>query len=307
MNLERLVDMPITVLLGGNSAERDVSLQSGATVSAALDELGARVTCLDPAEPGWWKSLPGAELVFIVLHGKEGEDGVIQGALETMGLRYTGSGVLGSALAMDKPRSKRIWRGIGLPTADFAELTEGTDWQQVVDQLGTVFVKPAAGGSSIATARATSAAELEAAWRKAREFGDVVLAEKLIDGPEYTVSILGTSALPAISMETDRDFYDYEAKYLSDDTRYLCPCGLDAVEEAELGRLAVAAFTSLGCKVWGRVDFMRDRDGQFYLLEVNTIPGMTSHSLVPMAARASGMGITQLVGEIACLSLEGPR
>ena len=304
MNLRRLVDMPITVLLGGNSAERDVSLQSGATVSAALDELGAVVTCLDPAEPGWWTSLPGAELVFIVLHGREGEDGVIQGALETMQLRYTGSGVLGSALAMDKLRSKRLWRGIGLPTAEFEELSAGSDLQAVVDELGPVFVKPAEGGSSIATARAESAAELEAAWQAARQLGGAVLAERLISGREYTVSILGDRALPAISMETDREFYDYEAKYLSDDTRYLCPCGLSEAEESELGGIAMAAFRSLGCASWGRVDFMRDSDGQFYLLEVNTIPGMTSHSLVPMAARAAGIGTTELVGRIACLALE---
>jgi D-alanine-D-alanine ligase len=305
MNLSMLVNMPITVLLGGNSPERDVSLKSGATVSRALNELGAAVSCLDPAEPGWWQSLPGSELVFIMLHGREGEDGEIQGALETMQLRYTGSGVLGSALAMDKLRSKRLWRGIGLPTAEFVELDARSDWQAVIEQLGRAFVKPSCGGSSIATAMVETAEELQAAWREADGLGGAVMAERLIRGAEYTVSILGREALPAISMETDRAFYDYEAKYHSDNTRYHCPCGLNGAEEAELARLALEAFDSLGCSVWGRVDFMRDADGQFYLLEVNTIPGMTNHSLVPMAAKARGMSIEELVGRIACLSLEG--
>lgn len=304
MNLGSLKNLPIAVLLGGNSPEREVSLQSGETVAAALSELGAVVSCLDPAAPGWWQSLADNELIFIVLHGRDGEDGVVQGALETMGLRYTGSGVLGSALAMDKLRSKRLWRGIGLPTADFLEIHAGSDWQAVIDELGPVFVKPSSGGSSIATARAESAAELEKAWSAAHGVGGAVIAERLISGPEYTVAILGDEALPAISMETENAFYDYEAKYLSEETRYLCPCGLSDAEEAELGELAMVAFESLACAVWGRVDFMRGVDGRFYLLEVNTIPGMTSHSLVPMAARARGIEVDELVGRIACLSLE---
>ena len=303
-SLSDLVDMPITVLLGGNSPERDVSLKSGATVSRALNDLGAAVSCLDPAEPRWWQSLPGSELVFIMLHGREGEDGVVQGALETMQLRYTGSGVLGSALAMDKLRSKRLWRGIGLPTAEFVELHAQSDWQAVVEQLGPAFVKPACGGSSIATASAKTADELQAAWREADSQGGAVMAERLVQGAEYTVAILGREALPAISMETDRAFYDYQAKYHSDTTRYHCPCGLSDAEESELAGLALDAFESLGCSVWGRVDFMRDLDGRFYLLEVNTIPGMTSHSLVPMAAKARELSIEELVGRIACLSLE---
>ncbi len=304
MNLERLVDLPVTVLLGGNSPEREVSLESGAAVAAALEHLGARVTRVDTAEPDWWQPLLSSELVFIVLHGAGGEDGTLQGMLETLGLPYTGSGVLASALAMDKPRCKRLWRGLGLPTQPFVELGESTDWQAVMDELGAAFVKPAAGGSSIGTRGVESAAELEAAWRESREYGPLI-AERLIRGPEYTVAVLGEEVLPAIKVETDNAFYDYEAKYLSDSTRYLCPCGLDAAEEAELARLAMAAFDSLDCRVWGRVDFMRDSDGAFYLLEVNTVPGMTSHSLVPMAAAARDLDFNELVGRIACLSLEG--
>ncbi len=305
MNLESLRDMPITVLLGGSSPERDVSLQSGATVANALRALGARVTEVDPVEPSWWTALEGTELAFIVLHGAGGEDGVIQGALETLGVRYTGSGVLASALAMDKVATKKLWRGIQLPTAEFVELSAATDWPQAMAELGAAFVKPAAGGSSIGTAGVRSAAELEDAWHKASQYGDRVIAELLIDGPEYTVSILGGAALPAIKMETDNEFYDYEAKYLSDDTRYLCPCGLSAEEEAEIADLSLRAFASLGCSVWGRVDLMRDAaSGKFYLLEVNTVPGMTSHSLVPMAAAAAGIELEQLVGRIACLSME---
>ncbi len=304
MNLDRLNGMEIAVLLGGTSPEREVSLMSGATVEQALQELGVRTRALDPAEPDWWQQLPGTELAFIALHGAGGEDGVMQGALETLGVSYTGSGVLASALAMDKLRSKHLWRGIGLPNADFEVLSAGSDWQGVIDSLGAAFVKPASGGSSIGTAGVETASGLESAWREAAQYGGQVIAERFIDGPEFTVSVLGEDALPVIRMETDNEFYDYEAKYLSHDTRYLCPCGLNAPEEAELAELALQAFTSLGCEVWGRVDFMRDSDSRFYVLEVNTVPGMTSHSLVPMAARARGIELPELVGRIACLSLE---
>jgi len=305
MNLERLRGMDVVVLLGGTSSEREVSLWSGATVEENLRTLGARVRTLDPAEPRWWTQLQGAELAFIALHGAGGEDGVIQGALETFGIPYTGSGVLASALSMDKARTKRLWKGLGLPTADFTELDADSDWQGIIDEFGALFVKPAGGGSSIGTAGVDSAADLQAAWVEAAKFGDIVIAEKLIRGPEYTVAILGGEALPAIKMETDNPFYDYEAKYLSDATRYLCPCGLDEKDEALIADLSLQAFASLGCRVWGRVDLMRDSDGSFYLLEVNTVPGMTGHSLVPMAARAAGIELPELVGRIAALSLEG--
>jgi D-alanine-D-alanine ligase len=305
VNLDQLKGMKIAVLLGGNSPERDVSLMSGATIAQALRELGADTITLDPADTGWMAELAGSELAFIALHGAGGEDGLMQGTLETLGITYTGSTVLASALAMDKVMSKRLWRGLGLPTAEFAELTAVTDWQEIIDELGAAFVKPVTGGSSIGTAGVETAAELEAAWRKASEYGDRVIAERLIRGPEYTVSVLGERALPAIRMETDNAFYDYEAKYLSDDTRYLCPCGLDEAEESAVAELALRAFASLGCSVWGRVDLMRDADGSFKLLEVNTIPGMTNHSLVPMAAAAAGIELPELVGRIACLSLAG--
>ncbi len=305
MNLERLTNMDIAVLLGGDSPEREVSLMSGETVINALQELGVKARAVDPADQDWWAEIQRAELAFIALHGPGGEDGLMQGALETFAIPYTGSGVLASALAMDKLRSKRLWRGIGLPTAEFEELSATSDWRSVFGSLGACFVKPATGGSSLGTAGVDTADALEAAWRDASDYGERVIAEKLIVGPEYTVAILGEQALPAIKLETDNEFYDYEAKYLSDATRYLCPCGLGEAEESMLAALALQAFSSLGCAVWGRVDFMRDAAGAYQVLEVNTVPGMTSHSLVPMAARAQGIELPELVGRIACLSLEG--
>jgi D-alanine-D-alanine ligase len=304
MKLESLRGKRVAVLLGGNSSEREVSLMSGASVEAALQELGVVTVAVDTAQARWWEQLQQVDLAFICLHGPGGEDGVVQGTLETLGVPYTGSGVLASALAMDKPRSKRLWFGIGLPTADFEELSIDSNWQAVIDRLGSAFVKPATGGSSIGTAGADSAESLAAAWKEAARYGNYVIAERLIVGAEYTVSVLGGKALPAIKMETDNEFYDYEAKYFSDETRYLCPCGLDEAEEAELATLALQAFSSLGCEVWGRVDFMRDEQGRFWVLEVNTVPGMTDHSLVPMAAAATGLSMPELVGAIACLSLE---
>ncbi len=307
MSLQQLSGQEIAVLLGGTSAEREVSLQSGATVLQALAELGLAARAVDPADADWTQQLHGAGFVFNALHGPGGEDGVMQGALEALGLPYSGSGVLGSALAMDKQRSKQLWQGIGVATAGFVTLQQDSDWQGVIDRFGKVFVKPACEGSSVGMAPADSAAELEAAWREASDFHGGVLAEQFIDGPEYTVAILGERALPSIRMETDNEFYDYEAKYLSDDTRYHCPSGLGEAEEAEVAALALRAFKTLGCSGWGRVDTMRDSDGRFYVLEVNTIPGMTSHSLVPMAARAVGLEIPQLVAQIIEIGLEAQR
>jgi D-alanine-D-alanine ligase len=307
MSPETLRSAPIAVLRGGKSAEREVSLQSGQTVLDALQAAGYTTCSVDPAEPGWIGQLQNVSCAFNALHGPGGEDGSMQGALEALGVRYTGSGVLGSALAMDKTRSKQLWQGIGLSTGGFVQLDADTDWQQVIDQLGKVFVKPSCEGSSIGMASASTAAELERAYRTASQYGSGVLAEQFIDGPEYTVAILGQTVLPSIRLETDNEFYDYEAKYISNDTRYHCPSGLTAAEETEMGELALRAFRSLGCAVWGRVDIMRDRGGRFYVLEVNTIPGMTSHSLVPMAARATGMDITTLVLRILELSQEGWR
>ena len=305
MNLDALRSESVAVLLGGSSAEREVSLQSGRTVIDALVARGFNVRPVDPADPDWIAQLQGASFAFIALHGPGGEDGTMQGALQALQIPYTGSRVLGSALAMDKLRSKQLWQGIGLATSGFVRLDTETDWQQVIDQLGKVFVKPSCEGSSIGMTSAASAEALAVAYGVASEYGGGVLAEQFIDGPEYTVAILGSEALPAIRMETDNEFYDYEAKYISNDTRYLCPCGLTAQEEAEVAALSLQAFRSLGCAVWGRVDLMRARSGEFYVLEVNTIPGMTSHSLVPMAARAAGMSIEVLVERILELSLEG--
>ncbi|MCB1841460.1 MAG: D-alanine--D-alanine ligase [Halioglobus sp.] len=294
----------VAVLMGGKSAEREVSLQSGETVLDALQKLGKDVSAVDPAKPNWLDKLRGADFAFIALHGPGGEDGSMQGALQMLGVPYSGSAVLGSALALDKQRCKQLWRGIGVPTADFETLGADTDWQAVIDRLGKVFVKPACEGSSIGMSSASTAAELRDAYALARRYAGEVMAERFIAGPEYTVAILGDSALPSIRMETDREFYDYEAKYLSDETRYHCPSGLSAEEEAALAELSLTAFRALDCAVWGRVDVMRDADGSFYALEVNTVPGMTSHSLVPMAAAAAGYDLPALVQRIISLSLE---
>ncbi len=304
MSLAQLRQGRIAVLLGGNSAERDVSLHSGQTVVNALQSLGLDVLAVDPAGPDWVAQLHGVSLAFIALHGPGGEDGSMQGALQTLGIPYTGSGVLGSALAMDKKRSKQLWQGIGLATGGFVTLTRDTDWQGVIDRFGKVFVKPACQGSSIGMSSADSANALRQSFELASQYAGEVLAEQFIDGPEYTVAVLGDNALPSIRLETDSEFYDYEAKYVSDETRYHCPSGLTAREEAEIAALSLRAFRSLGCSVWGRVDVMRDKAGQFFVLEVNTVPGMTSHSLVPMAAAASGMKIPALVQRIVELSLQ---
>lgn len=305
MTLDGLRDKPIAVLLGGSSAEREISLQSGRTVIDALRSLGLEVRPVDPADADWVLQLRGVGFAFIALHGPGGEDGSMQGALQALEIPYSGSGVLGSALAMDKVRSKQLWQGIGVASGGFVTLEGNTDWQGVIDRFGKVFVKPACEGSSIGMASASSAGALEKAWCEAARYGSAVLAEQFIEGPEYTVAILGDEALPSIRMETDREFYDYEAKYLSDETRYHCPSDLDEAAEAEASALALRAFRSLGCTVWGRVDLMRDADGAFYVLEVNTVPGMTSHSLVPMAARVAGLDIAALVARIVTLSLEG--
>tara|TARA_R110002110_G_scaffold91264_2_gene237595 strand:- start:221473 stop:222402 length:930 start_codon:yes stop_codon:yes gene_type:complete len=295
----------IAVLLGGTSAEREISLQSGATVVAALQHSGAQVRAIDTAAADWQSELAGVNCVFIALHGPGGEDGAIQGALQTLGLPYTGSTVLGSALAMDKLRSKQLWQGVGVATAGYTTLDPTTDWQAVIDRFGKVFVKPACEGSSLGMASADNAAALEAAYRAAACYAGVVLAEQFIDGPEYTVAVLGDAALPSIRLETGNDFYDFDAKYLSDDTLYHCPSGLDAAEEAHVAELSLRAFAALGCSIWGRADVMRDRrSGEFFVLEVNTVPGMTSHSLVPMAAAATGMSIEILVERIVTLSLD---
>ncbi|MFT4520960.1 MAG: D-alanine-D-alanine ligase [Halioglobus sp.] len=294
---------PIAVLLGGDSAERDISLLSGRAVAAALRAGGHDVLEVDTADADWMSQLQNIAVAFIALHGPGGEDGSMQGALQTLGIPYTGSGVLGSALAMDKQRSKELWRGIGLPTPGFVELHANDDWQSVISRFGKVFVKPACEGSSIGMSMAATAQELAQAYEIACEYGGVVLAEQFVDGPEYTVAVLGQQPLPSIRLETDNEFYDYEAKYLSQETRYHCPSELSAEEEEEIAALSLRAFNSVGCEIWGRVDVMKDSAGHFQVLEVNTVPGMTSHSLVPMAAAEAGMDMTALVQRIVELSL----
>lgn len=303
MSLDDLKGKSVAVLLGGNSAEREISLQSGQTVIDAFASLGIEALLVDPAAPDWSQRLEGTELAFIALHGPGGEDGSMQGALQTLGIPYTGSGVLGSALAMDKIRSKQLWQGIGVSTPAFVSLHPDSDWQGIIDRVGKAFVKPSREGSSIGMSCVDSAGALKDAFELANRYPGDVVVEQFVDGPEYTVGVLGGQALPSIRLETANEFYDYEAKYVSDDTRYHCPSGLDEKEEAELAELALRAFNTLGCSVWGRVDVMRDRDGQFFVLEVNTVPGMTSHSLVPMAAAAVDLDVPALVGRIAQLSL----
>jgi D-alanine-D-alanine ligase len=307
MSLDALQGKPVAVMSGGVSAEREISLQSGRTVIDALRSRGIEVLPVDPAEDGWAAQLDGVGLVFIALHGPGGEDGSLQGALQSLGIPYTGSGVLGSALAMDKQRSKQLWQGIGLATPGFTTLCADSDWQGVIDRYGCVFVKPAREGSSIGMSRADNSRELQAAYELASRYPGEVVAEQFVDGPEYTVAVLGSETLPSIRLETASGFYDYEAKYESEETRYHCPSGLDEAAEAELAALSLWAFGSLGCSVWGRVDVMRDGEGRFQVLEVNTVPGMTSHSLVPMAAAAVGVDIAALVARIADLSLKEGR
>lgn len=293
----------VGVLFGGLSAEREISLQSGNAVLAALAEAGIDYVAIDVGH-NVIADIQAANIdrAFLALHGPGGEDGRIQALLEFLNIPYTGSDVQSSALAMDKLRTKQLWRGVdingeqGLPTPEFAVLTNGSNFAQVLASLGgDVMVKPANEGSSIGMSRVNTAADLEAAFQKATQYQGSVLVERLIVGGEYTVAILDGDALPPIKLETDHSFYDFNAKYIAEDTRYLCPCGLSPEKEQELKTLALNAFKTVGCGGWGRVDVMADIQQNFYLLEVNTAPGMTSHSLVPMAAKAIGLSFAELV------------
>lgn len=294
----------VAVLMGGESAEREVSLRSGNAVLAALKAQGVDAHGVD------WQAARLPELlldrpdrVFIALHGRGGEDGVLQGALQLAGIPYTGSGVLGCALSMDKIRAKRIWRAAGLPTPDFMIVDEAMDTAAVIERLGLpLMVKPAREGSSIGISLVTRAEDLPLAVALAREFDPQVLLESYIRGGEYTVAIVDGVVLPAIKLETPHAFYDYEAKYHADTTRYLCPAGLDDTAEADLGLLARQAFDALDGTGWGRVDFMRDAAGRPWLIELNAVPGMTDHSLVPMAAAHAGWSFEQLVLRILASS-----
>jgi len=287
----------VAVLLGGSAAEREVSLNSGAAVLAALRERAIDAHPVDPAVNGLIELQQGGfERVFNVLHGRGGEDGTIQGALEMLGLPYTGSGVLGSALGMDKLRSKALWQGLGLPIAPHRLLSGDEDPAALVAAIGLpLIIKPSREGSSLGMSRVDSADQLAAAYADAASLDTEVFAEAWLPGAEYTVAILDGRALPVIRLEVPGGFYDYDAKYVGAGTRYLLPCGLDESAEAEMQTLALDAFAALGGDGWGRVDLRCDAQGQARLLEINTVPGMTDHSLVPMAAKAAGMSFADLV------------
>jgi D-alanine-D-alanine ligase len=290
----------VAVLYGGSSAEREVSLISGKAVTAGLMRRGIEVTGFDPAQrPLSDLRTLKIDRVWIALHGPGGEDGTVQGALEFMGVPYTGSGVMGSAIGMDKLRTKRIAQSVGIPSAEFVVMREAHDLDVALERLGLpMIVKPGSQGSSVGMTRVEKAQELPEAWNSALRVDPVVFAEPWITGGEYTVAILQDQALPSIRIETPRTFYDYEAKYLSNDTKYFCPSGLSTQAEQHLAKLALASFEACGAAGWGRADFMMDRTGRPLLLEINTIPGMTDHSLVPMAARAAGIDFDELVWRV---------
>lgn len=287
----------VAVLYGGRSAEREVSLKSGAAVLEALQGAGVDAYGIDAgADLAERLVADRPDRVFIALHGRGGEDGSLQGLLESLRLPYTGSGVLASALGMDKLRTKLVWQSLSLSTPRYEVLRDKSDCRAIFAQLGApLIVKPVHEGSSIGMSKANSLVELEQAWDDAQQYDDQSLVEQWITGAEFTVGILDGRALPAIRLSTPHTFYDYNAKYLANDTQYQCPCGLPADKERELAELCLAAFHAVGCKGWGRVDVMQDQAGKFYLLEVNTVPGMTDHSLVPMAAAAAGLSFTDLV------------
>jgi D-alanine-D-alanine ligase len=290
----------VAVLMGGKSAEREISLMSGNGVLQALKSKGVDAHAFDPAERDLFDlTREGYARCFIALHGRGGEDGTLQGALETIGIPYTGSGVLGSALAMDKARAKLVWQAGGLPTPAFELLDGAGSMRGVADRLGLpLVVKPANEGSSIGITKVRAAGELEEAYALAVNYDSAVIVEQCVEGPEYTASIVGDEALPLIRIEAPQGNYDYQNKYFTDDTKYICPCELPAPKEDAVRALALKSFRALGCAGWGRVDLMLDARGEPWLLEANTSPGMTGHSLVPMAARAVGMTYEDLCVKI---------
>ena len=290
----------VAVVFGGTSTEREVSLKTGTAVLAALRRRGVDAFGFDPRDQLLPELLSaGTDRVWIALHGPGGEDGTLQGALECLGIAYTGSGVMGSAIGMDKLRTKRLAQAVGIATSDYLELTGEQDLDAALARLKLpLIVKPATQGSSVGMTKVERAGELLPAYRVAAAVDHSVLAEAWISGAEYTVSILNGGALPSIRIQPATTFYDYEAKYLRDDTQYFCPSGLSKPAEEHLAALGLAAFAAVGAEGWGRADFMMDSTGRPQLLEVNTVPGMTDHSLVPMAAKAAGINFDELVWRI---------
>lgn len=299
----------VAVLFGGKSAEREISLKSGRAVLEALQSAGVDAFGIDVGDD-FLQCLSSERIdrAFIVLHGRGGEDGSMQGLLECAGIPYTGSGILASALAMDKLRTKQVWQSLDLPTPRHAVLASEADCRSAAAELGfPLIVKPAHEGSSIGMAKVSSLDELIAAWQAASKYDSQVLVEQWIQGPEFTIAVLRGQVLPPIGLGTPHSFYDYDAKYLASDTQYRIPCGLDSAKEQELKDLTARACEAVGVRGWARVDVMQDAEGRFWLLEVNTVPGMTDHSLVPMAAKAAGLDFQQLVLTILADSLEERR
>ncbi|MEM7026822.1 MAG: D-alanine--D-alanine ligase [Pseudomonadota bacterium] len=296
----------VAVLMGGQSAERDISLQSGDAVYTALLSAGIDAHVIDYDKNTLAELINNSyERVFIALHGRGGEDGSIQGAMESIGLPYTGSDVLGSALSMDKSRTKAVWQNANLPTPQAIELNINSNWQSIAADLGLpLMIKPVREGSSIGASKVILEDQLQSAWEEASKYDDRVMAEQWIAGEEYTIPVLNGQTLPAIKLVTKRDFYDYQAKYIDDDTQYICPCGLTETAEQDMGELAINACRILNVTGWSRVDLMRDTQGQNWLIEVNTVPGMTSHSLVPMAAKQAGLSFSDLTIQILATSLD---
>lgn len=294
----------VAVLMGGRSAEREISLQSGQAVLDALRRNGVDAYPFDPADQALEALLQqGFDRVFIALHGRFGEDGTVQGALEWLGLPYTGSGVLASALAMDKWRTKLIWQAVGIQSPRYALLQADSDFEEIAEKLGfPLIVKPACEGSTIGLSKVYHCQDLVRAYHLAAQYDALVLAEEFIRGSELTVAILGNTPLPIVRIEVAGELYDYEAKYLSNDTHYFCPSGLADELELAIKDQALQAYKVLGCEGWGRIDLILDPQGKFNFLEANTSPGMTSHSLVPMAAKAAGISFEDLVIKILALS-----
>jgi D-alanine-D-alanine ligase len=293
----------VAVLYGGTSSERDVSLSSGRDVAAALERSGVNCISIDVGQDIVERlETEKPDMAFIVLHGPGGEDGKIQAVLEFLGIPYTGSNHVGSAVAMDKLISKHIFSGEGLPTSDHRVLHRDSDWKQIIQDFGSVFVKPANEGSSYGVSFAGTPEELEQAYLNAGAYDNRVFAEKFLPGAEYSVTVLAGQVLPAIQIVSEGKFYDYEAKYLTDSTQYLCPAPVTQKDEQVMANLALKAFNALGCRDWGRVDLMADSEGHYFILEANTVPGMTDHSLVPMAAKAIGLSFDALVLEILQLA-----